>query len=169
MWEAKVASIVKERWESHFFSPAGKPHTSSWICWLRWGEGVGPYWDNSDQCPFFLLKPSFSFCFNALGLGWPHHGLHLCERPGYGGLYEWELEATAGASDEPHCYRVWRVGERICGVDSLHCGVLGELIWTYLGKSKGSLWEIGRTSSFQWDVLIPPAASLMSQGGGSCS
>lgn len=24
--------------------------------------------------------------------------------------------------------RVWQVGERICGVDSLHCGVLGELI-----------------------------------------
>lgn len=22
---------------------------------------------------------------------------------GMGGLYEWELEATAGAGDEPHC------------------------------------------------------------------
>lgn len=157
MWEAKVASIVK-KWESHFFSPAGKPHTSSWISCLRWG---GRCWTSLRlwwSVPFFPFKTLFSFCFHALGLYWSCHGLRSCERSGYGGLYEWESWKPwlgGRASDEPHCCRVWQVGEKICGVDSLRCGALGELIRTYLGKSKGSLWETGRASPFRWGVLSP--------------
>lgn len=145
MWKAKVASIVK-KWESHFFSPAGKPHTSSWISCLRSG---GRCWTSLRlrwSVPFFPFKTLFSFCFHALGLYWSCHGLHSCERSGYGGLYEWEgWKPWLGgrASDEPHCCRIWQVGERICGVDSLRCGVLGELIRTYLGKSKGSFEKQG--------------------------
>lgn len=51
----------------------------------------------------------------------------------------WKPWLGGRASDEPHCCRVWQVGEKICGVDSLRCGALGGLIRTYLGKSKGSL------------------------------
>ena len=50
---------------------------------------------------------------------------------------ERESEAVAGACVRPRCSRVWMVaGERICGGESLCCGGVGELIRTYLGRSK---------------------------------
>lgn len=81
--EAKVASIVKEKWESCCFSPAGKTHTSSWISWLGRGTVLDLPETTAISALFLLEIPLLAFVLMPLVSNGPNAASTSREKAGW--------------------------------------------------------------------------------------